>query len=268
MGKEENKMETPRVLIGTPTFEGMRYCLKEFLKSVMSIDYPNYDALLIDNSNGDEFFLELQKEKGIITMKDHTKENENIMRLISSRNKVLQYALKNNYDYILMLDADIIPPKEVIKELLSCKKEIVSGIYFNYFNISGETKWLACAWKKLSQELFDQIKEKQPLLMAGYDSPKDMTEHLTKPDIESGNLFEVVIPSAGCMLLSKTIFKKFTYGMPKNKKPNQTDDIYFLEKIRNAGFQPYCYTKVLCEHLALGKFKKDSGGELSHPLFP
>jgi GT2 family glycosyltransferase len=267
---EENKISKvtdPKVLIGTPTFEGMEYCLKEFLDGVRGIDYSNYDVLFVDNSEEDTFFTELKKEEGIISVRDTTNDTSNVMRLISSRNIILQYALENNYDYVLMIDADVVPPKNVLKELLGCKKDIVSGWYFNYFNISGKTKWLPCVWKKLSHELFDEIKEKYPSLMDGYGSPESMTEHLTKPDVESGKLFEVVIPSAGCMLLSKAVFEKISYGMPEDKKPEQSDDIYFLEKARNAGFQPYCYTKVRCEHLVSGKYEKNSDGTLSHPLF-
>lgn len=265
--EQENKTTSPKILIGSPTFHGMKYCLKEFLESLRAIDYPNYDILLVDNSPEDNFFRELKKEKDIISIRDNTEEESNVLRLINSRNKILQYALENDYDRILMIDADVIPPKNVLKELISCKKDIVSGLYFNYFNASGKTKWLPCAWKKLNQELFDQIKEKYPSLMEGYDSPKAMTEHLTDQDVESRKLFEVVIPCAGCMLLSKAVFEKINYEMPENSKPNQTDDIYFLEKARIAGFQPYCYTKVRCEHLVAGKYKKESDGDLIHPLF-
>lgn len=265
MGKDKTK--EPKILIGSPTFEGMRYCLKRFLERVREIDYPNYDILFVDNSKGDEFFAELKEEKDLIIRKDNTKETSNMQKLINSRNKILQYAVENNYDYILMMDADVIPPKNIIKELLSCKKDIISGLYFNYFNISGKTKWMPCAWKKLSQELFDEIKEKHPSMMEVFESPEGMTEYLTKPDVESEELLEVVIPSAGCMLLSRAVFEKINYEMPENKKPNQTDDIYFLEKARNKGFQPYCYTKVQCEHLVQEKYKKNPDGSLTHPLF-
>jgi GT2 family glycosyltransferase len=166
-----------------------------------------------------------------------------------------------------MLDADVVPPENIIKELLSCEKDIVSGLYFNYFNIAGKTKWMPCAWKKLSQEVFDKLKEKNPSIAIDFKSPEDMTEYLTKPDVESGKLLEVVVPSAGCMLLSKNVFKQINYEMPENKKPNQTDDIYFLEKARDKGFKSYCYTKMQCEHLAKEKYKQNVDGTLSHPLF-
>jgi len=263
----EEAESTPKVLIGTPTFKGMRYCLKEFLNGIRAIDYPDCNFLFVDNSKEDDFFNELKKEKNIELIRDDTQETSNIDRLISSRNKILQYASKKDYDYLLMLDADVIPPKNILKELISLNKDIVSGVYFNYFNVSGETKWLPCAWKELSQEIFNKIKEKNPSLIAGFDSPEGMTEHLTDLDVKSGKLSEVVVPSAGCMLLSKNVFKNISYEMPEHKKQNQTDDVYFLEKARKKGFKIYCFTKIKCEHLVSGKYKKNSEGNLGHPLF-
>ena len=214
---EEDIKYYPKVLVGTPTFQGMDYCLKEFLESARAVDYPNYNHLIVDNSKEDDFFEKLKKEKSIIIIKDTNKDPLPVNKLISSRNKILQYALENDYDHVLMLDADVILPKNTLKELISLKKDIVSALYVNYFNVSGETKWLPCAWKKLSQEIFDKIKEKNPSLMEGYASPEGMTEHLTTPDVESERLLEVIVPSAGCMLLSKQVFKEISYEMPESK---------------------------------------------------
>ena len=48
--------KSPKILIGSPTFYGMQYCLKEFLNGVRSIVYDNYDVLIVDNSRDDNFF--------------------------------------------------------------------------------------------------------------------------------------------------------------------------------------------------------------------
>ena len=36
---------------------------------------------------------------------------------------------------MLMMDPDVIAPKNIIKELLKDNKDIISGLYYNYFKI-------------------------------------------------------------------------------------------------------------------------------------
>jgi len=43
-------MKTPKILLGCPTSDYKEYCLKEYVKSVKTLDYPCYDILLVDNS--------------------------------------------------------------------------------------------------------------------------------------------------------------------------------------------------------------------------
>ena len=121
-----NIEQNPKVLVASPTYRGMKYCHNEFFQRIKELDYDHYDILIIDNSEDDEYFNKLKKEDKIILIKDYTNEKNKILRLVSSRNKMIEYALDNNYDYILMMDSDVIPPKNIIKELINCNKDIVS----------------------------------------------------------------------------------------------------------------------------------------------
>ncbi len=51
-----------------------------------------------------------------------------------------------------MLDSDVIPPKNIIQELLDCNKDLVSGLYYNYFISDGETKYLPVAWTEFNRK--------------------------------------------------------------------------------------------------------------------
>ena len=259
--------QNPKVLVGSPLFDGMRYCIKEFLSTMKSLTYNNYDILLVDNSKTDDFFNELKKEKGIKVIKDNTQETKNIRRLVSSRNKILQYALENNYDFVLMMDTDVISPKNIIEELISCKKEIVSGLYFNYFTSSGKIKLLPVVWNLITAEEFKEIKKKINFGSL-VKSNRDLRRHLIPEEYESNRLLGVKYPSAGCMLLTKNVFEKIRYGLLET--PNNlstTDDIYFFDKAHELGFECFCYTKIKCNHLTEGKYLKDKDGNLIHPLY-
>jgi len=262
-------MEPPKVLVASPTYEGMKYCEKEFLNSIQNIDYPNYDILIIDNSKNNDYFKHLKQSfPDINIIKDSTNEEKNILRLISSRNKILNYAVKNNYEYILMLDSDVIPPKNIIKELLDCNKDIVSGLYYNYFKVDGRLKWLPVAWTALTQKEFEEIKKKIQL-PDFIKSPEDLRVHMTLEEANSNKLIPVAIPSAGCILIKRKAFLKIRYELLNTQNMNNiktTDDIGFIINAKKQGFQIFCNTKIKCEHLIKGKFKQEQG-KFKHPLY-
>lgn len=257
-------METyKKILVAAPVYDRMRYCWKEFLEAVKKIEYP-HEILIVDNSRADDFFEELKKESGIIAKKCKTDEEENMKRLVDSRNLILEYAKYEDYDYVLMMDSDVIPPVEIIPELLKHEKEIVSGMYYNYFNVSGESRLEPVAWKSISEEEFRLLREKMNLP----DSMKaeDLRRHLTNEEADSNNLLEVLYPSAGCMLLSRAVFEKVRYGLIKTDV-RTSDDIFFINEARKAGFKVYVDTKIKCRHLISGKLNKDKDGSLSHQLY-
>lgn len=255
-------MENSKVLVASPTYKGMKYCHERFLESLKNLDYENYDILLMDNSKTDEFYEELKKDNEIIVLKDETSEEKNILRLVSSRNKILEYALENNYDYVLMMDADVIAPKNILKDLLKHKKDIVSGLYYNYFNINREMKIRPVCWRSLTPEEFEEIK-KQVNFPPVVKTHEDIRRHLTNEEIKKGECLEVKIPSAGCMLISKKVFEKIRYGLLDIPGLNSsTDDIYFCEKSKEQGFELYCDPTIVCDHLIGGKYEKDSEGNL------
>jgi len=262
--------QAPKILVAAPTYEGMKYCQDEFFNAIKSLEYSNYNILIVDNSEKEDYFNEIKKIDKLIVLRDNTDEKDKILRLISSRNKILDYAIENDYDYILMMDSDVIPPKNIIQELLLCDKDIVSGLYYNYFVVDGKTKWLPVAWTELSEEEFENIK-KMTNLPSFVKSRFDLRARMTSEEANSNQLIKVFIPSAGCLLMNKSVFSKIRYGLLDVSKLtpdiNTTDDIYFMTKARESGFSSFCYTKIKCEHLVKGKYRKDSEGYYIHPMY-
>jgi hypothetical protein len=254
-----------KVLVGAPVYEGTRYSIKKFLERIRELDYDNYDVLLMDNSRGDEFFEELQGEKGVIIIKDGIDEGKNLLRVVSSRNKILDYGIEKGYDYVLMMDSDVLPPVGIIGELLGHGKDIVSGLYYNYFRVSGKIKSMPVAWKFFTEEQFEELKRLDIKLKFDAKSHEDIRRFMTEEEAESRDLLEVSICSPGCMLLSRVVCEKVRYGLLRGKEilgESTTDDIYFFREARRNGFKAFCDTSLRCEHMIEGKF--DSSG--IHPL--
>ncbi|MFH1500586.1 MAG: glycosyltransferase family A protein [archaeon] len=253
-----------KILVASPTYKGMQYCIDEFIQRIKSLTYENYDILIIENSEGDSFFNQLKKIQGIKVLRDNSPGKRGIDRIVHSRNMVLDYAKEKDYGYILMMDCDVLPPKNIIQELLATKKDIVSGLYFNQFIMDMETKTLPVAWKQITPPEYEEMKRKY-ILPEIVKSHEDLRRHLTQEEVNSNELHEVKYASAGCLLISRKVFEKIRYGLLKVEEET-SDDIYFMDKARDAGFQPFCHTKLKCEHLIFGKFEKING-ELHHPAW-
>lgn len=257
----ENK--NPKVLVATPIYEGMNYCLKEFLERIKGLDYKNFDILLVDNSLNEDYFEKLKNIAGIFVKRDSNDSNVKMERLISSRNMILEFAKENNYDFILMMDSDVLPPKEIITRLLKHEKEVVSGIYLNYFMSSGKMKLLPVAWNILSEREFEKMKNRLPKGI----QRSDVKRHLTEEELQGEKLLEVFHPSPGCMLLSRKIFENFAYSSERENGKNIADDVTFIKKIREKRFKIFCDTSIKCDHLVAKKYIQNEKGELLHPLY-
>ncbi|MFH0808490.1 MAG: glycosyltransferase [archaeon] len=256
--------DNPRVLVAGSTYDGMGYCSEQFIKRIKSLSYGNYDIFLVDNSMSREFSKKLTRDYGVDVLHLDLKDMPNMKKLIRSRNRILNYALENGYDYVLMMDVDVIPPVDIIERLLAHGKDIVSGIYFNVFMVDRKKKICPVVWKGFSDEEFEEIRSR--ISSEHVVSKENLRRHLTPEEANGGELQEVIIPSCGCMLLSHEAFGNLKYGLLDVPEGfSTTDDIYFCRKAREAGFGLYCDTSLQCEHLIGGKFKRE-GDELVHPL--
>tara|TARA_Y100000310_G_scaffold343385_1_gene450766 strand:+ start:3053 stop:3853 length:801 start_codon:yes stop_codon:yes gene_type:complete len=265
-------MKNQKILVASPTYKGMQYCQEQFLERITNLDYDNYDVLIVDNSKDDSNFNILKQNKKIKVInviRDSSDEKNKMLKLINSRNLILNYAIKNNYDYILMMDSDVIPLKNILQELLKSNKDIVSGLYYNYFISDGKTKYLPVAWTELTNEEFNEIKQKIKL-PDFVKSKEDLRARLTEQEAQSNKLIQVAIPSAGCMLISRNVFSKIKYEMINTNEMNNiktTDDVGFILQAKKQGFKIYCNTKIKCEHLIKGKFRKNEQGINYHPIY-
>ena len=160
--------------------------------------------------------------------------------------------MKNGYDYLLNLDQDVIPPKDIIEELMACNKDIVSGLYFGIFKTSTGMKRLPVAYAGITEDEFEKMQKISPL--PGFiKSHDDIRRNLTEEEVSKDQLVEVKIPSNGCMLVKRNVLEniEIRYGMidMAGKIGKTTDEILFCEKAKEHGFKLYVWTKVKCEHI-------------------
>ncbi|MEK6936679.1 MAG: glycosyltransferase family A protein [Nanoarchaeota archaeon] len=267
-------MVNAKILVGCPIYDKSEYCFDEFLKAVRAFDYDNFDILIIDNSRDKDFYNRKLKDlKDVTAIYLNLKEEKNLKRLALTRNEIINYFLGKDYEYLLMMDSDVIAPPYIIKELLLQDKDIISGLYFNYFVKNGKNILLPVAWRTIEEREFEMLK-KANKVPYGCSSKEDIRVHLDSAEYSSNRVFEVIMPSAGCMLVKRTVLEKgIRYGVLnkdeiRNAKKSTSDDVYFMREVFKNVFKAYCHTGIKCKHLLLGKYRKDEEkNEMSHPLY-
>lgn len=251
-----------KILVACPTYEGMDYCFNNFITHLKDIEHDNFKIVIFDNSKSKKFYRKIRKIQDIKVIYDDTKEEKNMNRLVSSRNKIIDYAIKKNFDYLFMLDGDVMVKPNYLKKLLTFDKDVVSGLYYG---ICGSKKLEGpIAFFGITQEKFDQLKKENRL--PKYARNKyDVMRRVKEQDLKGKDIIEVGIPSAGCLLLSRKAFSSGAkYG--RENLPEEifvTDDIYFFNILKEKGFKLYCSPEVFCKHLYKEKYKLNQG---IHPV--
>ena len=153
-------------------------------------------------------------------------------RIVSSRNLLRKYALDNGYDYFLSLEQDVIPPLDIIERMLSHKKEVISGIYFNRNQ-----------WQHLYPLAYKQSQNKSNNL-------PDMTP-LSQEELGSNSLIEVISAGLGCLLIHRNILKKIVFRY--QGKEEAFDDRFFFLDLYNLKIKAFADTSIKCRHFILNR---------------
>ena len=130
-----------------------------------------------------------------------------------------------NADYLLFVDSDVAFSSNALKKLASHDKSIVSGLYFS---------------------------KNPPFIPQMYEKNKEGYKPIL--DYENG-LVEVDSVGAGFLLIKTSVFKKlaepyfsFSDKIGSGDQP-LSEDMFFCDKSKKAGFKIYCDTSVKCAHV-------------------
>lgn len=216
----------PKVLVGCPTSDYKEECLEQYAKAVKKLRYDNYDILLVDNSQTNDYSEKIKK-LGLNVVKAPYFEGAR-ERIVSSRNILREYAIKNNYDYLLSLEQDVIPPEDIIEKLLRHNKKVVTGVYYIH-NVMPDGKIHLV-----------------PLVNILEDNKKTMRT-LNYSEINMPRLLKIYSCGLGCLLIHKDILKeiKFRYV----KEVDTHDDRWFCIDLHEKGIDLYCDNTIICKHL-------------------
>lgn len=148
----------------------------------------------------------------------------------AARNLIVQKMQESNCEWVFFLDSDVICPAGTIERLLSHRVPIVSGLYYT---------------------------RAPPINPAMWTDAGDKAHFVAITNFQVGSLVEAHVIGMGCCLIHKSVFEKlekpyfkWTYGFQQN---GISEDFYFCNRVREAGYHIYVDSAILCEHEFNGK---------------
>jgi len=221
-------MEFPKILVCAPQHQSKDYCFDEWADRVNSLTYPNYDVLLADNSPTKDYISKIESQ-GFMSAYITPDSRSVYHTMAKAHNACREYAIKNDYDYILHLETDVFPPLDVIERLVHHKKLIIGA---TYDILHGDERKLMIQTDEGNHK-FVQYRQ---------------LEYLEESECEfmDGTVKQVFHAGLGCILISTEVLKniEFYYVEGTTLHPDTAFAMTCLQ--RNAPI--YVDTDIYCEH--------------------
>jgi len=149
-----------------------------------------------------------------------------------ARNEIVNLVKKSNYDYVLMVDSDVILPENALVCLMEDSPNVVVGAYPRKRDPS-------------KSEVFGIEK-------ADYSDENRLQIDFLKKYM--CNRIEIRGAGAGCLLIKASIFDElkypyFKYVVYNAKGSFLSEDLYFCEAVRKLNYKIYVDTRVICKHV-------------------
>ena len=190
-------MRNQKVLIAIPVYQ---YCQTETMQSVYELKIP--------------FGIEIK----LVFVKGYT--------VAAARNVLVDYSLKNGFDYTFFVDGDIILPPDALNKLLYSNAPIATGWYI----------------KKIPGQYIPELYRK-----------KEDGQYKNFRSLPENELLPVAACGFGCTLVKNGVFQKigsnnwFEYVHGKNAICSE--DINFCIKASEKGFAIIADTSLCCGHV-------------------
>ena len=199
-----------RILIAVPTFENI---------------YPDTFKAIYDlDAAGNELTFEFVRGYDCAT----------------ARNRIAQKAIDKGVDYVLMVDNDVVLPKDALANLLDDAKEVCLGFYAHRDTDNiyrGRTCVCKLGWFNYPLESEYTAAELREMEEAG----------TYKVTIHGGGM--------GCALIKTEVFRRLEYpwydwvNYAGDHRGMLSEDLYFCEKCHGANIPIWTDTRVKCGHM-------------------
>jgi len=150
--------------------------------------------------------------------------------IYSSRDAMATEAIKNEFDYVMWFDSDMVFPADTLVRLMNTLKEkdldIISGLYFRRI-------------PPYSPVLFDKLEIEGEAC--------EWSEFTKLPE----ELFEIGACGFGCVLMKTDVFfdVQAKFGQMFAPIGRNGEDVAFCWRARQCGYKIYCDPALVCGHV-------------------
>ena len=232
----------PKVLVGIVTYEGKHYIFPKCYEAVKSFSYPNYDWVIIDNSESTKYYHKLRrldyKNVKHIKREEHSRDT-----LSKSQNYIRQIAVDEGYDYVLFVESDLIPPTGIIERLMAYNVPVVGSTYFIG---TGKVK-LPCIFL---EHKIGVMKGTRLIGTIPESFDRDAKKVLNIKEVEDflgTGLRQVHGCGLGTMLVRTSILKRFPFWTDE-RFDNKHSDVYWYMDLSNNSIPVYVDTNIIIPH--------------------
>lgn len=205
-----------RILLAVPTFETI---YADTYKSMWDLD-----------KDGNEVLFESVRGYDVAT----------------ARNRIVQKSLDLKADYVLMVDNDVVLPKDALKTLLGNRKEVCLG-YYAHRGDDNLYHGRTCICK---------LRDKDGKEYYNFPLESEYTAEELHGMAKSGETcIEVHGGGMGCALIRTDVFEKTSYpwydwvNYGDANRGMLSEDLYFCSLCRTSGIKIYADVRVGCGHL-------------------
>jgi len=150
----------------------------------------------------------------------------------ANRNKIVKKFLASNCEWLLMIDADIVPPKDIL-DMTKHGKKIVSATVLGMKN-------------GIPHPLIMKMNEENGMYhMVSLDKYKE--------ELRDDGLIEIDGSGTGCILIHREVLEKmeppwFRFQYNKFGDVKYSEDYRFSQRAKEMGYKIYCDTNMPCKH--------------------
>lgn len=260
----EQPLTVQRVLIGSPVNQKPPI-LAEFLKSLSELDVSGTltdFAFVDDNQNPDSsamlaafhregsrvFILESAtgavgtgRQDYVCDDKTHRWNEDLVWRVAEHKDRMIRFALENEYDYLFLIDSDLVLHPDTLRHLITCGRAIVSEIFWTQWQ--PDSPPLPQVWLQDQYTLFEHARGERISQEEAQSRTRAFLESLKTPGLyEVGGL-------GACTLISREALQK---GVSFREVPNVSfwgEDRHFCIRAAALGLRLYVDTCYPAYHI-------------------
>ena len=164
----------------------------------------------------------------------------------TARNRIAQKAIDEGADYVLMVDNDVVLPKDTLKYLLDDLKDVCLGFYAHRGpdNVYRGRTCICKLYDDRGTKYFNYPPDSE-YTGAEFRAMKDSGQY--KVQVHGGGM--------GCAFIKTDVFKRLKYPWydwvyyANDHRGMLSEDLYFCEACRKKGIPIYADTRINCGHM-------------------